>query len=320
MAHHSDPDSVTFNKLESRLLDANQKIDSEKNYKVLDTINEPTVSVGTGGSYPTSIFGAKVLTEKGLISLSMNPRDAIYNLQGIKNLISYSWSGKSYGNQVALNSYPKSIIVHANEQIIHDKEVRLYYEGMDKENSFISEATTLIPMGELLKYYLQSKHLNEQEYLNSIIHQTFQETNDNYNFNSKIFEIMTGDDTRVAAHILESTMTESGIGIPLLHEKYDYCHGRSVTSSTNRGQHSLIYLLNQETELDKTLLELVAHNYKNIILLKSDTNDKIVGEYLLSLKAVLLCNQISKNKKMSLSQVDYDPSVVKKLYRYKGEL
>ena len=320
MAHSSDPDIITFSKLKSRLLDANQKIDSEKNYRVLNTINEPTVSVGTGGSYPASIFGAKVLTEKGLISLSMNPRDAIYNLQGVKNLVSYSWSGKSYGNQVALNSYPKSIIVHANKQILHNREVRLHYEGMDKENSFISEATTLIPMGELLKYYLQSKHLNEQEYLNSIIQQTFQETNDNYDFNSNIFEIMTGDDTRVAAHILESTMTESGIAIPLLHEKYDYCHGRSVTSSTNRGQHSLIYLLNQETEIDKILLELISHNYRNIILLKSNTKDKIVGEYILSLKAVLLCNNISRIKGKGLSQVDYDPSVVKKLYRYKGEL
>ena len=50
-------------------------------------------------------------------------------------------------------------------------------------------------------------------------------------------------------------MAESGIGIPLLHEKYDYCHGRSVTSSTNKEEHTLIYLINQETELDKFLLE-----------------------------------------------------------------
>ena len=320
MARSSDPDSVTFNKLEERLLRANENIDSNHNYEVLDTINDTSINIGSGGSYPPAIFSSKVLTEKGIPSFSVTPRDAIYSVKGVNNLIAYSWGGRNYAVKRAMENFRNPIIAHASEQELFKKELRFYYEGIDKEKSFISEADTLIPMGELLKYYLHNKGINEQEYLNSIIKDTFRNTIMNYDVNSKVFEIMTGDDTNTSSHILESTMSESAIGIPLLHEKYDYCHGRSVTSSTNRKEHTLIYLLNQETELDRLLLELIPHNYKNVIILKSDVQDRIVGEYILSLKAVLLCNYISRIKGMSLSQVEYDPSVVKKLYRYQGEL
>ena len=320
MAHSSDTDTVTFGRLEQRLLDANNHIDSDKNYQVLDTINDVSVSIGSGGSYPPAIFSSKVLTAKGLPSFSMTPRDALYNVSGVKNLIAYSWGGRNYSVKRVMKEFENPIIAHAHEASLFPKEIRFHYPGMDKEKSFISEADTLIPMGELLKYYLHDKGINEQEYLNTIIKDTFNNTVMNYDVDSSVFEIMTGDDTNVSSHILESTMSESGIGIPLLHEKYDYCHGISVTSSTNREQHTLIYLLNQETELDRLLLELIPHNYKNVIILRSDTKERIVGEYILSLKAVLLCNYISRIKGMSLSQVDYDPSVVKKLYRYEGEL
>jgi len=320
MAHSSDTDNVTYGRLEQRLLDANNRIDSKRNYTVLDTINEPNVSIGSGGSYPAAIFGSKVLTNKGIISINMTPRDAIYNLKGINNLICYSWSGSSYGIIKAMDHYPKSIVVHGNEKELHEQEVRLHYDGMDKEHSFISEATTLIPMGELLKYYLHNKGINEEEYLNSIIKDTFKNTMMNYDVDTKVYEIMSGDDTNTSSHILESAMSESGIGVPLLHEKYEYCHGRSVTSSTNRDEHTLIYLINQETELDRFLLDIIVHNYKNVIVLRSNTKDRIVGEYILALKAYILCNYISRIKGLGLSQVEYDPSVVKKAYRYKGEL
>ena len=320
MAHSSDTDNVTYGRLEQRLLDANNRIDSKRNYTVLDTINEPNVSIGSGGSYPAAIFGSKVLTNKGIISINMTPRDAIYNLKGINNLICYSWSGSSYGIIKAMDHYPKSIVVHGNEKVLHEQEIRLHYDGMDKEHSFISEATTLIPMGELLKYYLHNKGINEEEYLNSIIKDTFKNTMMNYDVDTKVYEIMSGDDTNTSSHILESAMSESGIGVPLLHEKYEYCHGRSVTSSTNRDEHTLIYLINQETELDRFLLDIIVHNYKNVIVLRSNTKDRIVGEYILALKAHILCNYISRIKGLGLSQVEYDPSVVKKAYRYKGEL
>lgn len=320
MAHSSDPDIITFNKLEQRLLDANSNIDSPRNYQILDTITEPNISIGSGGSYPAAIFGSKILTDKGIPSFSMTPRDAIYNVKGINNLICYSWGGRNYAVKRAMENYSNPIVAHANEKKLFAKEIRFHYGGMDKEHSFISEADTLIPMGELLKYYLHRKGLNEEKYLNNIIKETLRNTLINYDVNNSIFEIMAGDDTNTPARILESTMTESAIGIPLIHEKYDYCHGRSVTSSTNKGEHTLIYLLNQETELDRLLLELIPHNYKNVIILKSGTNDRLIGEYILSLKAVLLCNYIAQMKGMSLSQVDYNPSVVKKLYRYQGEL
>ena len=57
-----------------------------------------------------------------------------------------------------------------------------------------------------------------------------------------LFEIMSGDHTRVAAGVLESTIAEAGLGIPVIHEKYGYCHGRSTLQHVHR--HScLIFII-----------------------------------------------------------------------------
>lgn len=53
-------------------------------------------------------------------------------------------------------------------------------------------------------------------------------------------------------------MVESGIGLPIIHDKYSYCHGRSTLATTNN---NIAIYFNLNTELDKLLLM----NYLNII-------------------------------------------------------
>ena len=128
---------------------------------------------------------------------------------------------------------------------------------------------------------------------------------------------MSGDNTYVAAEILKSTMVEAGIGVPVIHEKYRYCHGNSTLSYHHKGN-ILVYLLNgKETELDNKLLLEIAPYYEDVITLRSDCKDKIIGEFDLAFKSLFLCKDMASNMNKDLSKVKYSP-VVKRLYNYKG--
>lgn len=48
-----------------------------------------------------------------------------------------------------------------------------------------------------------------------------------------MFEIFSGYETSTSSKYLEPTMLLSGIGIPIVHDKYTYCHGRSTLSTQN---------------------------------------------------------------------------------------
>jgi hypothetical protein len=123
-------------------------------------------------------------------------------------------------------------------------------------------------------------------------------------------------------------MVESGVGIPLIHEKYGYCHGRSVLASENKNEHTLIYLLNNKKEIDETLFG-ASYLYKNVIVLdcndlkeiiyfNNPLYDSILGEYYLTLQAMYLSKAIAEQKNKDLSRVNYPDIVRTKLYKYKG--
>ena len=127
---------------------------------------------------------------------------------------------------------------------------------------------------------------------------------------------MSGYDTSTAHTYLESTMVEANLSIPIIHDKYSYCHGRSTTSYHN--DHSLIYF-DKDTELDKLMLQELQAYYRKIIILKSKYNDPIIDDYYLTVKSMLLTKQLAEQSEKDLSRVDYSP-VVKKLYKYKGKM
>lgn len=177
---------------------------------------------------------------------------------------------------------------------------------MDREKSFISLAATLIPCSILLNYYLDNE-------IEQII-DNLKEYNYNFDINSDNYEIFSGYDTTVPSKYLESTLIESGIGIPIVHDKYSYCHGRSTLSTVTNN--NAIYF-NTSTELDKVLLEDLPKYYKNVIVI--ECNNSILNEYQTLIKCMYLTKYIAELKEKDLSNVKYSP-VVKKLYKFKGEL
>ena len=183
-----------------------------------------------------------------------------------------------------------------------------YNTNIDKEKSFISLAATLIPVSILMNYYLKGQ--------NSLMLDCIEETPFNFDLESDIYEIFSGYDTSTSSKYLESTMTESGIGIPIVHDKYSYCHGRS-TLGINYNTVAIYY--NRNTEYDRMMLEELKQYYSRIITIDSKFEDQILDDYQMLIQSIYLTKYIAEKKSKDLSKVDYSP-IVKKLYKYNGQI
>lgn len=297
-----------FKKLESRVIDSLDKTDLEFIRYELSKINTPTITTGVGGSNVVSTFTSKVLnTKNNIISISKQPRDIKYeNLNGFKNLICCSYSGNNFGVDLSFNNNLKHYLLSKNS--FDDKDtIYLKYE-MEPERSFISLASTLVPISIILNYYLNGD--------NKDILKNIKEHNFNFDTSCNCYEIFSGYDTCVTSTYLESTMMESGIGIPIVHDKYDYCHGRSTLSIN---YNNIAIYLNKNTELDKLLLKELKKYYKDIIVLESCYNDDILDDYKMLIEAMYLTKYIGEQKNKDLSKVEHSP-ITKILYKYNGEL
>lgn len=322
------PMEETFGKLESRLIDANEKIDATSLKDALDNISGTAITIGCGGSFVVADFLTKVLLERKVFSVTRNARDILHSKHNMDYLLAYSYSGNTQGIELALEHFQgKKYLFTCN----HQKENAIYlgYEGMEKEKSFISLSSTLIPIGEFLKY--QEKIPKEEftkkikDYFESV--KPWLRTLSNQNFlsygSSEVFEIMTGYDTGVASIFLESTLVEAGLGNPIIHDKYSYCHGRSTINYQDTKSHNLIYLINEKTELDDFLLELLRNSdYFPVTIIDVSTSNtsSLERQYELLIKSVFLCRKIAQDKKMDLSQVEYNRRIIQKVYQYKGEM
>ena len=212
-----------FKKLNSRVIDSLYKSDLEKINYLLSNINDSTLISGVGGSRVVSEFATKILTKKNhIITRNTEPRDFKYlDISLYKNVLACSYSGNNYGVELAFSNNLKHYLL-ASKTNDNDDIINLTYSSIDKEKSFISLAATLIPCSILLNYYLD----NEVEQ----IIDNLKEYNYNFDINSDNYEIFSGYDTSISSKYLESTLIESGIGIPIVHDKYSYCHGRSTLS------------------------------------------------------------------------------------------
>lgn len=295
-----------FEKLKRRITYALENTDTKKINYELSKINEPTLISGVGGSSVVSEFASKVLEKKNnIITRNTEPRDFIYlNTNLYKNVISCSFSGNNYGVELAfLNSlkhYLLSSMPNSQKDIIN-----LTYKCDEKEKSFISLSSTLIPCSILLNYYLN----NKEEILKSI-----EEIKYYFDINCDAYEIFTGFETSTPSKYLESTMIESGIGIPIIHDKYSYCHGRSTISTIKNNIAIYFYT---ETKLDNLLLEEIKKYYKDIIII--NTPQTLLGEYQTLIKCMYLTKYIAESQNKDLSGVDYNP-IVKKIYKYRDKL
>ncbi len=296
-----------FSKLQARVFDSIGKTDLLAIRNILSTIKDPTLVSGVGGSSVVSLFLSKVLSAKNnIICEDVTPRDLNYkNLQGFKNIIVCSYGGLNYGVTTAFNHDLTKYLLARNTK---DEIINLQYQNDDLEKSFISLAATLIPMTISLMYYLDNDPTIIYEILNSSPQFDF--------IDHDIYEILTGYETSTAARFMESTLVEAGLAIPILHDKYDYCHGRTTLGFQQ--DHGLLFF-NNHNELDQLYSEILNHAYHNIITIDRKYDDHIINDYYFTYISMLLCKKIAEQKGKDLSNVSYSP-LVKKLYFYKGEM
>lgn len=305
-----------FNLLYDRIIDVNKSSDLGLIRKQLKSIKQSVICVGSGGSRVVSNYASKIFICKNqCFVINVHPRDLLYNhsVKLYQNIFVCSYSGKNYGVDISLALNHKKFLFTSNKSQMSSVCTINYNSTIDKEKSFISLGATLIPMSILLQYYIG----NNSFYL--ILDSIFREI-PKFNLNEKdfYFEIFSGFDTSVAAIYLESTLVEAGLGLPIVHDKYDYCHGRS-TLSYHYQSHILIYLKAGNTELDNVILSEASKYYKDIIIIESNYNDIIVDNFNLVLKCMHLTKQIAEIQKKDLSKVKYSP-FVKKLYHFNGDM
>lgn len=295
-----------FEKLQSRVFESISKTDLIKIREVLSSINEPTLVSGVGGSSVVSIFFAKVLSEKNnIICENITPRDIIYrNINYYKNIIACSYSGNNLGVDVVFYNNLNKYLLSKNTKA---GITNINYEVSKDEHSFISLSATLIPMTILLLYYCDDIDLIKE----ILSYQPDFEIG-----TGDIYEVLSGFETNTASKFIESTMVESGIGIPVIHDKYDYCHGRSTLNYNF--DNSLIFF-DCNNQLDKLLSHELEKYYKNIIKIDKKYGDDLINDYYFTYISMLLCKKMAELKNKDLSIVDYSP-IVKKLYYYKGEM
>lgn len=293
-----------FDLLVNRVLTSLSKTDLLAVKHLLEEIKTPTLISGVGGSSVVSNFAAKVLSFKnGIIATNVEPRTMNYlNIKNYINVLCCSYSGNNYGVETSFNN---DLVHYLLSSTKVDGVNNINYSiSNDREYSFISLSSTLIPMSILLAYYLENDIKTIEEILYSSVDENIK--------NSDIYEIFTGYESSTAACYLDSTLTESGIALAILHDKYSYCHGRSTIARDNQ---TLRILLNTDTELDKVFLS----ELDNIYSIERKFTDDIINDYYLTYMCMLLSKQIAHLKNKDLSKVKYLP-IVKKLYKYKGEM
>lgn len=297
-----------FNMLNERILDVLDKSDLEIIREKLSYINKATICSGVGGSSVVSEFASKVLSKKNkIITSNFGSRDMLYkDFGGYSNILVCSYSGNNLGVDVAFdNTLNKYLLSTGNVEGI----CNLNYKGdIYKERSFISLGATLIPMSILLNYYLDGDC--------SLIYEIISDNTIYSVKDSFVYEILSGYEESTACKYLETTMIESGIGIPIIHDKYDYCHGRSTISFHN--ENSLIFFDNN-SELDNLYNEILDEYYTEVIRISNKFDDMIVNDFYFTYQSMLLTKYIAEKKGKDLSMVEYSP-LVKKLYRYNGKI
>ena len=301
---------VNFELLKERVVDSLNNTDLDFIRNELSKLNEPTLFSGVGGSSVVSEFGAKVInTKNGIVSVNSEPRDFLYRNNGaFKNVVACSYSGNNYGVELSFLKGLRKYLLSNNSFDDNDVTYLKYNTTIDKEKSFISLGATLIPVSILMSYYL-----NRQ---NSLMLDCIEEVPFDFDLGSDVYEIFSGYDTSTASKYLESTMVESGIGIPIVHDKYSYCHGRS-TLGINYNAIAIYY--NRNTESDRMMLEELKKYYSRIITIDSKYEDQILDDYQMLIQSMYLTKYIAEKKNVDLSDVKYC-QIVKKLYKYKGEI
>lgn len=352
---YTETTEINFSKLEERLVQINRKDLPVSFYKQLTYFFKgmPTLIVATGGSIVVAYYLKQLLESKNIICEVIEPRDYYYksNISSYYNLIAISNSGTSNGILDILRNFEGNAILITGEYIMQDQDYEWNYAIDDyvnkfkvikwgneqylknKEKSFISMASTLGPMLMVLETSILLEQLKSSLYkidiadINAKIKQLIARSQDkiakvNYDFKDiNLIQIISGYDTNCSALLLESNIIETGLSSVVIHDKGDYCHGRSNLSFQNPDS-PIIYLTHQMKKLDEEILMILKQEYSNIFLFDTfdEESSKLWKEYYLVLQMYHLSKKIAEDKDIDLTMPEYNQQVVKKLYRYRGEM
>lgn len=268
-----------FGRLNSRVLDVIRDTDLDDVFEKLKGLTEPTIVTGVGGSSVVSAFFSKVIENKNhIICTNMMPRDLLYrHIKGYRNVVACSYSGNNIGVRNSFANDLNHYLFSANKK---ENINSIQYVVNDPEISFISVAGTLMPMAVLFLYYTDNNVELLKEMLNS-------DAEFDVDPENEIYEIMFGYENRVSARLLESTITEGALGVPLLHDKYNYCHGRYQLNVVMKND--LIYFV-RDTELDELYLKELKNCYDRIITIPQKYEDPVIADF----HTVVLCFKFLK--------------------------
>ncbi len=335
---HTEAAKINFSKLEERLWQINDP--SEFTYINFKGFKEsPTLIVATGGSKAAAHYLKMFLESRGTICEVIEPRDYFYkeNIKQFGSLVVISNSGKSNGLLEILKSFPGSSYLITSEYVESAPLFDILYwsnsKYKEREKSFISIVPTLAPMLMFLELSIlkeaKKEELSSEDLIkiNKKLKQLLERSKervDNLNFNFKdtnLIQVLTGYDTSCSSAILESNMIETGTSSVVIHDKGSYCHGRSNLLFQNP-ESPIIYLAHQMKGLDNELFPLLTQEYPNIFLFHTLDEDASIfwKEYYLALQMYFLSKKIADDKGIDLTRPEYNPNMVKKLYRYKGEM
>lgn len=297
---------VNLKKMLPRVLESLENTNLEDIFNKLANIKEPTIVTGVGGSSIVATFLAKVLNEKNhIIATFKFPRELkLMDLSGYKNVIAVSYSGRNIGVDASFdNDLNKYLLSGSTRQGINS----LQYTVLDEEYSYVSMAGTFIPLSIILMYYKYDLDLVKE----------ILSVNRDYDLDdAKIYEIMTSNKSETACAMLESTMVEGSLVAPVIHEKYNYCHGRTMFNYCY--QNPLIYF-DDDSDLDKLFKDNLFATYRKVIMIERKYNDSVIDDYYQTYLCLLLCMKISilQGKDMSIKNV---PDISETVYTYKGNM
>lgn len=338
---HTEPTELNFFKLGERIMQINDPYlgkynDIREMLYELTIDNEPTLIMATGGSKVIAYYLQLIIERLGLTGIIcevIEPRDYFYkvNREMFSNLIVISASGNTNGiNEALLDFKGNKYLLTENMKESNYQIVSWGNKLYDKEKSFISLATSLGPISLLLDS-TTSLNLeldsNEIKKINDKIKELLLRSGEkidslNVKFkDTSLIQIISGYETKSSASVLESNLTEVGLTSSVIHDKGSYCHGRSNLLFQYPNSR-IIYLSHGLKELDSLLIDAINSEYSNISVFDtSDLNDNIFWkEYYLILQMYFLSKKIAEDKNIDLTQPEYNPTLVKRLYKFKGEM
>ena len=336
---HTENAKLNFSKLEERIKQINDPYlgkynDIRKMLLELANSSKPVLIMATGGSKVIAYY-LQLVIEKliGNICDVIEPRDYFYkpNKEMFHNLVAISASGNTNGiNKALLDFKGKKYLISENKKAANYQVISWGNELYDKEKSFISLATSLGPITLLLDSTtsLNSKlNSNNIKKINlkvkELLAKSF-EIIDRLSINFKdtsLIQIMSGYDTKSSASVLESNLVEVGLSAPVIHDKGSFCHGRSNLLYQYPNS-KFIYLTHKLKDLDTLIIDCLNNEYANVYLFDTNDLDENVfwKEFYLMLQMYFLSRKIADDKNIDLTQPEYNQTLVKKLYTFKGDM